>query len=56
MTVNIAPKRGHWEVHINGKFFCSADTFNEAVKEYQDYVEERNVNEVKSSKQELQYC
>lgn len=25
--------RGHFEVTINGKFFCSADTFNEAIEE-----------------------
>ena len=24
---------GYWQVYINGKFFCSADTYNEAVKE-----------------------
>lgn len=23
----------HYHVYINGKFFCSADTYNEAVKE-----------------------
>ena len=40
MCVKITPNRGHWEVHIDGKFYCSADTFNEAVKEYQDYVKE----------------
>ena len=26
---------GHWEVSVNGKFFCSADTYTEAVKELQ---------------------
>ncbi len=25
--------RGHYEVYLNGKFFCSADTFMEAMKE-----------------------
>ena len=37
MSVKITPKRGHWEVYINGKFYCSADSFNEAVKVYQEY-------------------
>lgn len=23
----------HWEVRINGDFFCSADSYNEAVNE-----------------------
>lgn len=26
--------RGYWEVTINGKFFCSADTYTEAVNEF----------------------
>jgi len=41
MSVKIAPNRGHWEVYIDGKFYCSADTFNEAVKEYQEYEQGR---------------
>lgn len=31
--INIRQVMGHWEITINGKFFCSADTYNEAVKE-----------------------
>lgn len=31
--VRIAQVRGYWEVHINGEFFCSADTYSEAVNE-----------------------
>ncbi len=23
----------HWQVYINGEFFCSADSYNEAVNE-----------------------
>lgn len=49
MNVNIAHVHGHWEVHIDGQFYCSADTFPEAVREYQDYMKVRNVNEVKST-------
>ena len=55
MRVSIVPKRGHWEVYIDGKFYCSADTFTEAAKEYQTYMKERYVNETQSSSQELQY-
>lgn len=25
--------RGHYEVYLNGKFFCSADTYGEAKRE-----------------------
>lgn len=31
--VNIKQSRGHWEVYINGEFFCSADRFSEAIDE-----------------------
>lgn len=31
--VQIKQVSGHWEVHINGEFFCSADSYTEAVKE-----------------------
>lgn len=55
MSVTIVPKRGHWEVYIDEKFYCSADTFSEAAMEYQDYMKERNANETQSSSQELQY-
>lgn len=41
MTYKITPKKGHFEVYIDGKFYCSADKWSEAVKEIQDYVQER---------------
>lgn len=31
--VQIKKVRGYWEVYINGKFFCTADSYIEAVKE-----------------------
>lgn len=31
--IKIEQVRGYYVVHINGEFFCSADTYNEAVKE-----------------------
>lgn len=34
--VQIAQVMDHWEVHINGNFFCSADSYNEAVKELKE--------------------
>ena len=33
--VKIRQVRGHWVVYINGDFFCSADSYGEAVKEAQ---------------------
>ena len=34
--VQITQVMGHWEVRINGEFFCSADSYNEAVNEIRD--------------------
>lgn len=31
--VDILPKHGYWVAYVNGEFFCSADSFLEAVKE-----------------------
>ena len=56
MNFEILPTFGHYELHINGKYYCSADTFGEALKEYDDYVKERlKANENQSATQELQY-
>lgn len=41
MAYKIINVRGHWEVYINGKFVCSGDTWNEAVKEAEEYLAER---------------
>ena len=36
--VKIIQIRGHYEVYTNGKFFCSADSYIEAVNElYEAY-------------------
>ena len=40
MSVTITPKHGHWEVYIDGKFYCSADSFPEAVMEYTTYMKD----------------
>ena len=56
MSFNIVYKHGHVELYINGNFYCTADTFAEAITEYNDYVKERlNANENQSAKKELQY-
>ena len=33
MEIKIFPQYGHWVVHVDGKFFCTADTYTEAVRE-----------------------
>ena len=32
-TVQIKQTRGHWEVYIDDVFFCSTDSYTEAVNE-----------------------
>lgn len=34
--IQITQVRGHWEVYVNGNFFCTADSYIEAVKEVQE--------------------
>lgn len=38
MSYRIVPMNGHYEVHINGKFYCSADTWKEADDEIREYA------------------
>ena len=38
MTPEIRPVRGHFEVYINGKFYCSVDTQREAEDEIRKYM------------------
>ena len=33
MNIEIKPMHGHFEVYINGNFYCSADTMAEAIEE-----------------------
>lgn len=37
MSYRIVPTRGHFEVYINGKFYCSADNMKEALTEISKY-------------------
>lgn len=39
MEVKIMPKQEHYEVHIGGQFFCSADTLSEAQQEINQYTQ-----------------
>lgn len=36
--IRIIQTRGHWEVYINNKFFCTADSYPEAVDEIATYI------------------
>lgn len=35
-TIDIKSEYGHYVVYINGKFYCSADTYLEAVRELEE--------------------
>ena len=37
MTYKIVPNHGHYEVYVNGVFYCSADTMHEAAQEVEEY-------------------
>lgn len=36
MSVRIVHEYNHYVVYVNEKFFCSADTYTEAVKELEE--------------------
>ena len=37
MSYQIVSSKGHYEVYVNGEFFCSADTLQEAESEIKEY-------------------
>ena len=39
MTYKIKPTQGHFEVYIDGRFYCSADNWKEAVSEVENYTQ-----------------
>ena len=39
MDYDIVPTFGHYEIYINGEFYCSTDTYYEAVREIEDHQE-----------------
>ena len=40
--IKIKQTRGHWVVSINGQFFCTADTYSEAVNELWEVYNSRH--------------
>lgn len=50
MTYAIKRNHEHFDVYINGKFYCTADSEKEAAEEVEKYIDEGgNKNETKSS-------
>lgn len=50
MTYKIQPERGHYDVYINGKFYCSADSWREAENEIRNYMQKGGeINESQSA-------
>lgn len=45
MEIKIAHVRDHYEVRVDGKFYCSADTFLEAAREA-ELCEQRKANQL----------
>ena len=41
ITHEIKPVGNHYEVYIDGKFYCTADTYGEALAEVKEYLNER---------------
>lgn len=40
MSYQIVSNKGHYEIYINGNFYCSADTYAEAIREVEDFQKE----------------
>lgn len=40
--IQITQVMGHWEIRINGEFFCSTDSYAEAVNELWNVYGTRN--------------
>lgn len=50
MTYKIKPTREHFEVYIDGKFYCSANNMREAVREIESYAKKGGeINESQSA-------
>lgn len=41
MTYEITRSKGHYEIFIDDRFYCTADTYPEAEREIQSYISER---------------
>ena len=43
MEIEIIPVKGHFEIYINKEFYCSADSWHEAVQDVENY---RKANQI----------
>ena len=41
MDIRIIQVRGHYDVYIDGEYYCSADTYGEAAVEAEQWLEKR---------------
>lgn len=42
-TYDISREREHFVVTINGQFYCTADTYSEAMSDVQKYMDDENL-------------
>lgn len=42
-TYDISREREHYVVTINGKFYCTADTYSEAMTDIQKFMDDENL-------------
>lgn len=49
MTYKIKPTKEHFEVYIEGKFYCTADNWREAEEEIKNYIKGSDLNESQSA-------
>ena len=49
MTYDIKRNKEHFDIYINGRFYCSADNEKEAAQEVQEYMKGGSHNENKSA-------
>jgi hypothetical protein len=45
MTYTITPNKGHYDVYIDGKLYCTADSTSEAENEINAYEQSHKRNE-----------
>ena len=43
MVTDIKRNHEHWEVYVNGKLYCTADSKSEAERDLQEYLESQGV-------------
>lgn len=44
MSYKIVPMKGHYEVYIDGEFYCTADSWSDAAREVEEHKAIRQMN------------